>query len=266
MAESHAPMTPVGYLETSVLHRKDNLLVLREFPAECIDLIYLDPPFFSNRNYEVIWGDEAEMRSFEDRWAEGFDKYVEWMEHRLIEMHRILKPTGSLYLHCDPTASHHLKVALDRIFGRGRFRSEIIWKRSSAHSDTRQGRKAPGSIHDTILFYTKGDEWTWNPIYLPYDAKYVESKYKHVDPRTGRRYRLDNLTAAKPGGDQQFEWRGCRPYRGRHWAYSRAKLDLMYAEGEYMCRFEWKGQGVSVKGTDASEAYGKAVLYILSEG
>jgi DNA modification methylase len=231
MPESDAAMTPVGYLETSTLHRKDNLLVLREFPAECIDLIYLDPPFFSNRNYEVIWGDEAEMRSFEDRWEEGFDKYVDWMAQRLVEMHRILKPTGSLYLHCDPTASHYLKVTLDSIFGRGRFRSEIVWKRSSAHSDTRQGRKAPGSIHDTILFYSKGEEWTWNPVYLSYDDRYVRSKYKHVDPVTGRLYRLGDLTAAKPGGEQQFEWRGCRPYPGRHWAYTREKLDQMFAEG-----------------------------------
>jgi len=238
-----APMNPVGYLETNVLLCEDNLRALSRLPAECVDLIYLDPPFFSNRRYEVIWGDEAEVRSFEDRWEGGIENYLDWMELRLRQLHRILRPTGSLYLHCDPNASHYLKVACDRIFGgRSRFRSEIIWKRSSAHSDTRQGRQAPGSIHDTILLYTKGDRWTWNPVYLPYDDEYVSTKYRHVEPGTGRRYRLGDLTAAKPGGDQQFEWHGRRPYRGRHWAFSREKMDKMLADGRIV--FPRKADGV----------------------
>ena len=89
-------------LQTGVLYREDNLTQLAQFPSECVDLIYLDPPFFSNRVYEVIWGDEAEVRSFEDRWAGGIQNYVEWMQERVVEMHRVLKPGGSLYLHCDP--------------------------------------------------------------------------------------------------------------------------------------------------------------------
>jgi DNA modification methylase len=153
------------------------------------------------------------------------------MAPRLVELRRALKLTGSLYLHCDPTASHYLKLLLDAIFGARNFRNEIIWKRSTAHSDTKQGRAALGRIHDTILFYTRGEVWTWNPAYLPYDETYIELKYRHVEEGSGRRYRLGDLTAAKPGGDQQFEWHGRRPYKGRYWAYSREKMDAMLAEG-----------------------------------
>jgi adenine specific DNA methylase Mod len=120
-------MAPVGYLETSVLYCDDNLHRLAEFPAECVDLIYLDPPFFSNRHYEVIWGDEAEVRSFEDRWEGGIQVYVNWMEERVREMHRVLKPTGSIYLHCDWHASHYLKVMMDGVFGDDNFQNECIW-------------------------------------------------------------------------------------------------------------------------------------------
>src|SRR5512132_1089525 len=103
-------MAPVGYLETGVLYCDENVGRLSQFPAECVDLIYLDPPFFSNRHYEVIWGDEAEIRSFEDRWEGGVHVYVEWMRDRMIELHRILKDTGTIYLHCDWHAGHYLKV------------------------------------------------------------------------------------------------------------------------------------------------------------
>jgi DNA modification methylase len=222
-------MAPVRFLETGTLHCGDNLQVMREIPDECVDLIYLDPPFFSNRNYEVIWGDEAEMRSFEDRWEFGLPEYIDWMEGRLAEMFRVLKPTGAIYLHCDQAASHHLKVRMDGIFGPSNFRSEIIWKRSTAHSDTKQGRRQYGSIHDTLFFYTRGSEWTWNPIYMPYDEKYVEGKYRHVEARTGRRYRLDNLTG--PGGagkgNPSYEVMGVM----RHWRYSKQRMAELMAEG-----------------------------------
>ncbi len=124
--------------------------------------------------------------------------YLTMMAVRLLELHRVLKPTGSLYLHCDPTASHYLKILIDAIFDPRNFRTEIIWKRSSAHSDTKQGRRQYGRIHDTIFFYTKGDQWTWNPLYTPYDPSYVEDFYKYVEPGTGRRFRLGDLTG--PGG------------------------------------------------------------------
>ncbi len=133
-------MPPVAFLETGVIYCDDNLHRLSLFPAECVDLIYLDPPFFSNRNYEVIWGDEAEVRSFEDRWEGGINVYIEWMRDRVIEMHRVLRPTGSLYLHCDPHASHYLKVMLDDVFGASRFRNESFGSELPSVAAARRGR------------------------------------------------------------------------------------------------------------------------------
>jgi DNA modification methylase len=218
------------YHETGVIHRADNLDALQELPDNHVDLIYLDPPFFSNRRYEVIWGDEAEVRSFEDRWKGGLREYTDWMRKRMMEMHRVLKDTGSLYLHCDPSASHYLKVMLDELFSSpGGFRSEIIWKRSSAHSDTKQGRRQHGRIHDVIFFYTKGEEWTWNPVYTPYDPEYVGAFYKHVESGTGRRYRLGDLTG--PGGaakgNPEYEVMGVT----RYWRYSKDKMEKLVEEG-----------------------------------
>jgi DNA modification methylase len=216
-------------LETGFIYRDENLGRLREFPAESVDLIYLDPPFFSNRKYEVIWGDESEIRSFKDRWKGGIGHYVGWMRERVEEMKRVLKDTGSIYLHCDPTASHYLKVMMDEVFEPRNFRSEIIWKRTSAHSDGRQGRKQHGRVHDVLLFYAKGDKWTWNPIYSAYDPEYVEHFYKYVEPETGRRFSLGDLTG--PGGESkgnpQYEVMGVT----RYWRYSKEKMDEMIREG-----------------------------------
>lgn len=231
-------MTPVGYLKTGVLYCDDNRKRLTEFPDECIDLIYLDPPFFSNRSYEVIWGEEAEIRSFKDRWDAGVHGYIDWMSYRLAELYRLLKPTGSLYLHCDPNASHYLKVHLDDLFGGRQFRNEIVWKRFSGKNDP--GRF--GRSHDTILFYTRSDDYTWNRQYGPFEKGYVEQNYRYVEKETGRRYRRDNLTANKPGGDVDFEWHGARPYKSRHWAYSREKMDQMLAQG----RIEFRKTGMPV--------------------
>ena len=146
----------------------------------------------------------------------------------------MLKPTGSIYLHCDPTASHYLKMLMDAVFGKEHFRTEISWKRTSAHSDTKQGRRQHGRIHDILLFYTKSDEWQWNPVYMPYDASYVESFYKFVEPETGRRYRLDNLTG--PGGaakgNPEYEVMGVT----RYWRYSRERMDALIREGRIVQR------------------------------
>jgi DNA modification methylase len=111
----------------------DCLEVLKTLASDSVDLIYLDPPFFSNRNYEVIWGDKGEVRSFEDRWSGGVDHYIAWLKERVVEMHRVLKPTGSIFLHCDWHANAYIRVfILDKIFGEENLRNEIIWKRANA--------------------------------------------------------------------------------------------------------------------------------------
>lgn len=163
-------MTPVGYLETGVIYCGDNLKRLSEFPTDSVDLIYLDPPFFSNRQYEVIWGDEAELRSFEDRWSGGIEVYIDWMRERMFEVRRVLKETGSVYLHCDWHASHYLKVMMDEVFGADAFRNEVIWAyRGGGVSKRWWARK-----HDVLLFYTKGKTWTFNPQYTPYSESTME--------------------------------------------------------------------------------------------
>jgi len=184
------PSAVASGLETGVIYCDDNLHRLSVMPAESIDLVYLDPPFFSNREYEVIWGDEAEVRSFRDRWSGGIQVYVEWMRHRVSAIHRVLRSTGSVYLHCDPHASHYLKVMMDGIFGSQNFRAEIIWKRTGAHSSARR----PGPVHDVILFYSLSDRYTWNQLHTEYDPNYISSHYTQVDP-DGRRWMPDNLTA-----------------------------------------------------------------------
>ena len=176
----------------NTLYYGDNLDILREYiPDESVDLVYLDPPFNSNRNYSVLFKDEsgeeseAQIEAFEDTWhwsetaeetfrdlvTEAPDEvakavtalrdligtnqvmaYLVMMSARLVELHRVLKPTGSLYLHCDPTASHYLKIILDAIFGPTRFRNEVIWRRYGAHNDVGQGSKHFGRVHDTLLF------------------------------------------------------------------------------------------------------------------
>jgi DNA modification methylase len=177
-------MNPVAYLETEVIFRDDNLDRLREFPDECVDLIYLDPPFFSNRHYEVIWGDEAEVRSFDDRWKGGIREYVDWMRNRLAEMHRVLKSTGSIYVHCDPTASHYLKVTLDSLFGVDGFRNEIVWKRTPFSGSSKARAQQLPRSHDLIFFYTKGDDWTWNAPTTSYTDEYLK-RFKW-DDKDGR--------------------------------------------------------------------------------
>ena len=183
--------------------------------------------------------------------------YLVMMAPRLVELHRVLKPTGSLYLHCDPTASHYLKLLLDAVFGPANFRSEINWHRTNAHNDAKQGRQQYGNVRDTIFFYTKGNQWTWNWLYTEYESQYVDSFYKFTESDSGRRYRMGDLTAAKPGGDTSYEWRvkrprdgdweadltneyahpvdgweykGVLPYQGRYWAYSKDGMADMAEE------------------------------------
>lgn len=148
-------------MDTGVIYCDDNLSRLAQFPRGSVDLIYLDPPFFSNRHYEVIWGDEAEVRSFEDRWEGGIYHYVEWMKDRVFEMKRVLKPTGSLYLHCDQHASHYLKVMLDEVFGSERFVNEIVWHYGLGAFAA--AKRFP-SKHDTLLLYANSANYKFNKV------------------------------------------------------------------------------------------------------
>lgn len=250
------------------LYYGDNLEVLRRYVKdETVDLVYLDPPFNSRQGYNVLFAEKdgtqaaAQIMAFEDTWewnqesARAYEQIVEgggrvaqvmiafhtflggsnmmaylaMMAPRLIELHRVLKETGSIYLHCDPTASHYLKMLMDAIFNPLCFRSEIVWKRSSAHSDTKQGRKQHGRIHDIILFYTKGQNWTWNPIYTPYDPDYVKQFFKYVEPGTNRRFGSYDITG--PGGaakgNPQYEVMGVT----RYWRYSKESMKKLIAEG-----------------------------------
>lgn len=226
-----AGVLPPGGCGVNKLHFGDNLDVLRRLPTSSIDLIYLDPPFNSNANYNVLYGtkrggpSQAQSHAFEDTWSWGPDAkralnetaerhldagalldsfqrvfpesdmmaYLAMMAVRLIEMRRVLKETGSLYLHCDPTASHYLKVLLDSIFGPTKFINEIIWKRYGAHNDS----STYGRIHDTILFYSKGDKLNFNKQYEPYSDEYVEERFRFSDS-DGRRWAEQNLASPNP--------------------------------------------------------------------
>ena len=156
--------------------------------------------------------------------------YLVMMTPRLVELRRVLKPTGSIFLHCDPTASHYLKLLLDAVFGKEQFINEIVWKRTTAHGDARQGSRHFGRIHDTLLLYGKTNERLWHQQYTPYEQDYIDRYYKYVD-EDGRRYWRDNLTAAKPGGDTSYEWKGKLPPPGRYWAYSKRNMERLDAEG-----------------------------------
>ena len=168
----------------------DNLHVMRQIPSNSVDLIYIDPPFFSGRPYNVIWGDNNELRSFNDIWEGGLDGYLVWLNARLFEMKRILKSTGSIYVHCDWHASHYIKVEMDRIFGYENFLNEIVWQYFGFKRRTT--KKFPQK-HDLIFSYTKTDKYTWNTQFRPHSEKYLRRWKRDKD---GRYYRDDvNPTA-----------------------------------------------------------------------
>ena len=239
--------------ENRTLVRGDNLEEMRQFSDECIDLIATDPPFNSNRNYFVPYRDkhgkepDTLIRAFTDTWTWGeaaeeayehllveedgqigdtiqglrqflnetpMMAYLVMMAIRIVEMHRILKSTGSLYLHCDPSASHYLKIILDAIFGASNFRNEIVWQRTSSHND---GNRF-GRVHDIILFYSKNLQPLWNPVYTAHDPEYIERFYRYEDERG--RYQVGDLTAAgvTQRGESGQTWRGINPSTvGNHW-------------------------------------------------
>ena len=245
---------------TNRLYFGDCLEVMREDIAdESVDLIYLDPPFNSKRLYNAFMGG-AQWVAFDDTWfwheavddfhevasdtrlsdvIEGLRRilgedsqlaYLSYMANRLRECHRVLKGSGSIYLHCDPTMSHYLKVVMDAVFGVENFRNELVWKRTGAHSDVSQGARHMGRIHDTILRFSKGASPTWNIVYVPYAQQYINTAYRNTD-EAGRRYQTQPLHAAKPGGDTRYEWRGKLPPPGRFWAYSKENMERLETEG-----------------------------------
>ena len=242
----------------------DNLDVLRdEIAKESVDLVYLDPPFNSKRSYNLLFrgpsGDEsdAQITAFEDTWHWGpqaereFDEllhqpntqvaemmrafrsflgendvmaYLTMMANRLLELHRVLKPTGSLYLHCDPTASHYLKVVLDGVFGGKNYRNEIIWKRTTTHSDSQTWSK----VVDSLFFYTKGQIFTWNHPHQPHSEEYISSKFRYLN-EDGRRYRLHDMTSPNPRPNMMYEWKGF-PFPPKGWRFSKETMQKLDSE------------------------------------
>ncbi len=255
----------------------DNLGIMQRMPAASVDLIYLDPPFKSERNYNLLYRNltgrpvPEQVEAFCDTWELDAPKqeiartmpvlmrekgipneyvefwrlwmnalrhtqpklmaYLVYMVQRLLEMRPLLRPTGSLFLHCDPTASHYIKVMMDAIFGHDNFTSEIVWKRTSAHSSA----KRPGPVHDVILMYRRGDKFAWNPEHQAYDQTYIDEFYTHEED--GRRWRRSDLTGAGTrDGETGKPWRGIDiTAKGRHWAWPPDELDRLDAKG----RIHW---------------------------
>ena len=233
-AEAPACATPAGkssaLLDTRVIYCGDNLEQLKKLPDACVDLIYIDPPFNSNRNYEVFWGETKEKRAFEDRHA-NTQAYIDYMRPRCVEMARVLKKTGSFYYHCDWHAAHYVKVMLDQIFGENNFINEIIWKRQSSHNDAKQGSKHLGRVHDSIFLYTGSNDYFFKHLYRPYDEEYIEKNYKHVEEGTGRRFSLGDLGA--PGNDAPEKGNPIYEFLGmtRSWRFSKERMEQLFKEG-----------------------------------
>ena len=246
----------------NVLYYGDNLNVLRTcIKDDSVHLIYLDPPFNSQQVYNVFYTEkngssaQSQARAFEDtwRWDERAERtyrevveeggriseaiqafrrmlgecnltaYLTMMAPRLAQLRRVLAPAGSIWLHCDPTASHYLKVLMDAIFGPKSFRNDVIWKRTSAHSDS----ATCGNSHDNLLLYTKSDQFTWNKHYQAYDERYVRTHYRFVDEQ-GRRFRTGDLTAGGlTGGGYKYEWRGVT----RVWRCPKERMAQLETDG-----------------------------------
>jgi len=249
----------------NLLYYGDNLDVLRRHVKdETVDLVYLDPPFNSNASYNVLFAEQngsqaaAQIKAFEDTWrwdqaaAQAYEQVVEtggsvsealqafrkllgpsnmlaylaMMAPRLVELRRVLKVTGSIYLHCDPTASHYLKLLMDGVFGAAGFRREIVWQRSLSHG----GPSSYNAVHDTIFYYSKGPKPIWNPQFQSQDPAYVQSHYSLADEQ-GRRYQLVAAHGAGQGPARRFGKRILEPPQGRHWAWDQDTIDRLLAEG-----------------------------------
>ena len=221
-------------IQNRTVFTRDNLEVMRGVDSESIDLIYLDPPFNSKHNYAAPIGSKAAGAAFKDTWtlsdidiawikqlkthhprlaafldmvgkisSKSDQAYLTYMAPRLLEMHRLLKPTGSIYLHCDSTMSHSLKLVMGTIFGSKNFRNEIFWQRTDAHSDG----KRYGKITDTILFYSKSDSYNWNNLYIPFTQEEIKDIFTHKDNEGA--FTTSDLTAQNlSGGGYEYEFHG----------------------------------------------------------
>lgn len=167
-----AIMTVPSYFQPNTIYCGDCKDVLKRFPENSIDVIYADPPFFSNKHYEVIWGDGYEIRAFEDRWKGGINHYIGWMQERLFDCYRVLKENGTMFLHCDYHAGHYLKVAMDDLFGYKHFINELVW----CYETSGKGKKQFSRKHDTIFWYAKGKKWTFNAK----DVSIPRKRNKHM--------------------------------------------------------------------------------------
>ncbi len=259
----------VSHMPDNKLYYGDNLDVLRRYVKdESVDLVYLDPPFNSRQDYNVLFAEKdgtraaAQIMAFEDTWewnqesSHCFEQIVErggpvaevmvafhtflrssdmmaylaMMAPRLIELRRVLKETGSIYLHCDPTASHYLKMLMDAVFGVDKYRNEITWKRTSAHANVSQRFAV---VQDRLLFYSKSEKWTWNQVYLPYTTDYIQSHYGQIEKDTGRKFTTRDLTASmqRASSGQLYDWKGFRPPPSRCWSYTKDKMEQFEAKG-----------------------------------
>jgi DNA modification methylase len=276
-------LQPVTSIRSNRLFYGDNLTIMQNMPSGCVDLIYLDPPFNSQRSYNLIYKQMTGLpvpeqeEAFCDAWEMDPEKeemarrmpivlrqydadeslvafwnawinalrstqprmlaYLVYMTYRLYEMRRILKPTGSIYLHCDPTASHYIKVIMDGVFGHQNFRNEIIWKGTTAHSDTTSGFSHET---DTILCYVKSRSAKWHPQYRQHSEKYLKSHYRHKD-KSGRIYRLDNIIRSQSMGSRPnptYDYNRFTPPSG--WRVVRDKLEEIDRAG----RLYWSKTGV----------------------
>ena len=214
-------------IDTRVIYCGDNLEHLGRMPDACVDLIYIDPPFNSNRNYEDFWGETKQKRAFEDRHASS-QAYIEYMRPRCVELARVLKPTGSFYYHCDWHASHYIRVMLDQILGENNFQSEIIWHRTTA-----KGLASIGfpNNHDTIFYYGGGGKLAWTRPFIEYDFdnldQKTDEKYSHRDP-DGRRYTLGDLTNPNQNRPNlTYEFLGHR----KVWRWTKDRMEEAYASG-----------------------------------
>jgi DNA modification methylase len=205
----------------------DNLEILKTFESESVDLIYLDPPFFSNSNYEVIWGDDGEIRSFQDRWAGGMEHYIAWLKERVEQMHRILKPTGSIFLHCDWHADAYIRtMILDKIFGENNFRNHIIWKRTNTPKGSQFDNKQFGVVADSIFFYSKSQKYFFDDkkIRNKIIEEQINEKYPKEDEK-GKYYEYPILRSASKGARPNlvYEYKGFTPpFYG--WVVTKEKL------------------------------------------